>query len=94
MSQVQQVHRKKVPNNAQLKRKTICDLLFLSWPLLLQEFDVADALLRAVGEGQQMDVLREDQAEILPDGTFPATAIWRRKQRPECKPYRKRVLGY
>lgn len=59
-----------------------------------KEFDVADALLRAVGEGQELNISKQDQPEILPDGSFPATAAWRRQQRPECKSFRREVLGY
>ncbi|CAD6565210.1 MAG: hypothetical protein CYPHOPRED_005339 [Cyphobasidiales sp. Tagirdzhanova-0007] len=54
-----------------------------------KDFDVADALLRAAGEGQ----IREGE-EILADGSFPATARWRREMRPLCSILRKQELGY
>ena len=50
---------------------------------------MADALLRAAGEGQ----IREGE-EILADGSFPATARWRREMRPLCSILRKQELGY
>lgn len=55
----------------------------------MQEFDVADALLQAAGEGKP-----NGDKEILDDGTFPATSQWRREKRPVCKAFRKQELGY
>lgn len=59
------------------------------FPHFPKEFDVADALLQAAGEGQP-----NGDKEILEDGTFPATSRWRREKRPACKAFRQRELGY